>query len=97
MKISNTLYDVLNTLQRWLPAIGVLYLSLCKIWNLPFGQAVSDTILAISAFLAATLEIVSVTYHKDVTTQLLGGMVSGAFEDVPSEEEPAASEPSDAE
>jgi hypothetical protein len=53
--------------------------------------------LAISAFLAATLEIVSVTYHKDVTTQLLGGMVSGAFEDVPSEEEPAESESSDAE
>lgn len=87
MKFSNELYDIINKIQRWLPALGVLYLALCKIWNLPFGQAVSDTMLAVSAFLAATLEVASVTYHKDVTTQLLGDMV-GAFDDAPSEDEP---------
>jgi hypothetical protein len=97
MKMNNKLYDILNKVQRWIPSLAVFYLALCKIWGLALGQQVSDTLMAIAAFLATTLEISTGVYHKDVTTQLLGGMVSGAFEDAPSEDEPTESEPSDAE
>ena len=93
MKFSNNVYDILAKVQRWLPAIAVLYLSLCKIWNLPFGQAVSDTILALSAFLAATLEISTGVYHKGVSMEILSDYV-GSF---PSENEPDETKPSDAE
>ena len=95
--MSNKLYDVLNKVQRWLPALGILYLALCQIWGFPYGQAVNNTILAVAAFLATTLEISTGVYHKDVTTQLLSGMASGAFEDAPSEDKPTESESSDAE
>ena len=84
MKLENTLYDILNKIQRWLPAIGVLYLALCQIWNLPYGQQINNTIIAIATFLAATLEISTGVYHKDVSTQIITSMIGDEF---PSEEE----------
>lgn len=29
--MSNRLYDILSKIQRWLPALGVFYLTICKI------------------------------------------------------------------
>lgn len=92
MKLDNKVYDILAKVQRWLPALAVLYLSLCKIWGLPYGQAVSDTILAVAAFLAATLEISTGIYHKDVSMNVVTEYLSDLF---PSEDEP--SEPDDSE
>ena len=101
MKMSNKLYDVLNKVQRWLPALGILYLALCQIWGFPYGQAVNNTILAVAAFLATTLEISTGIYHKDVTTQILVDGFSGAFDsddsDEPSEDVPGEDDPADAE
>ena len=54
MRMSNKTYDFLSKLQRWLPALAVFYMALCSIWNLPMGQEVRDTILAIATLLAAT-------------------------------------------
>lgn len=62
--MSNRLYDILSKIQRWLPALGVFYLALCKIWHLPWGGEVNDTIVAVATFLAATLEISSGRYYK---------------------------------
>lgn len=88
MKLTNTLYDILNKVQRWIPCLAVFYLALCKIWDLPLGQQVSDTLMAIATLLAATLEISTGAYHKDVSTQLLGEFVSDAFEEeTPSEDD----------
>lgn len=81
MKLDNKLYDILNKVQRWLPALGILYLALCQIWNLPYGQAINNTIVAVAAFLATTLEISTGIYHKDVSSELIGQFVSDAFED----------------
>ena len=93
---SNKLYDILNKVQRWIPSLAVFYLALCKIWGLALGQQVSDTLMAIAALLAATLEISSVSYHKDVTTQILMDTFSSeAFDEdktVPSEDDPADAE-----
>lgn len=62
--MSNRLYDVLNKVQRWLPALGLLYLGLCKIWGFPLGSEVNETIVLVATFLASTLEIASVQYNK---------------------------------
>ena len=80
MKLENTLYDILNKIQRWLPAVGVLYLALCTIWNLPYGQQINNTIIAIATFLAATLEISTGVYHKDVSQQILTNYIDDVFD-----------------
>lgn len=63
--ISNKLYDILNKIQRWLPSVGIFYLALCQIWDLPFGDGINSTIIAVAAFMAATLEILDSNYHKN--------------------------------
>lgn len=63
--MSNTVYDILNKIQRWLPALGIFYLALCKIWGFNFGSEVNETIVAVATFLAATLEIFSVGFYKE--------------------------------
>ena len=79
MKLDNTLYDILNKIQRWLPALGILYLALCQIWGLRYGNEVNNTIIAISTFLAATLEISTGAYHKDVSTSILQNYIDDVF------------------
>ena len=64
MTIPNKLYDILSKVQRWLPALGVAYLGLCKIWNFPFGTEVNETLMVLATLLATTLEISSVNYFK---------------------------------
>ena len=89
MKLDNTVYDILNKIQRWLPALGVLYLALCTIWDLPYGQQINNTIIAVATFLAATLEISTGVYHKDVSTQILTSYIDDVF---PSEDDVDADE-----
>ena len=64
MKMSNQLYDILSKIQRWLPALGVFYLTISQIWKLPFGSQVNDTIVACATLLAAILEVSSSKYYK---------------------------------
>lgn len=63
--MTNKTYDILSKIQRWLPALGVFYLAICKIWVLPWGGEVNDTIVAVATLLAATLEISSGRYYKE--------------------------------
>lgn len=62
---TNKCYDILSKIQRWLPALGVFYVAISKIWGLPWGSEVNETIVAIAALLAATLEISSSRYYKE--------------------------------
>ena len=62
--MSNKVYDWLNKLQRWLPALGVCYLGLCKIWGFPYGDEVNQTIVLIATLLGTTLEIATAQYLK---------------------------------
>ena len=87
--MSNKTYDILSKIQRWLPALAVFYMALCTIWNLPFGQEVRDTILAVAALLAATLEISTGSYHAAVLDDLI---YAATQEDEPSEDEPEKAE-----
>ena len=64
MLMSNKSYDILNKIQRWLPALAVFYLTISTIWGLPYGEPVRDTILAVATLLAATLEVSTAQYNK---------------------------------
>ena len=65
MRLNDKTYDVLNKIQRWIPAVGIFYLALCQIWNFPFGNEVNNTIVAVAALMATTLEIANGQYQKD--------------------------------
>ena len=62
--MSNKVYDILVRIQRWLPALGAFYLGLCKVWNLPLGNEVNQTIVLVATLLATTLEISIANYNK---------------------------------
>lgn len=62
--MSNKVYDILKYIaQIVLPALGTLYFALASIWNLPFGEEVVGTIVAIDTFLGALLKISSDMYN----------------------------------
>lgn len=61
---TNKLYDILSKIQRWIPALGVFYLTISKIWGLPWGTEINETIVAIATLLAALLEVSSSRYYK---------------------------------
>lgn len=66
MILNNKVYDILKYIaQIVLPSIATLYLALAGIWNLPFGEQVSGTIMAIDTFLGVLLGIASANYNKN--------------------------------
>lgn len=67
MIMNNKVYDILKFIaQIVLPAIATFYLTLAGIWNLPFGEQVSATVMAIDTLLGAVLMISSNTYSKSI-------------------------------
>lgn len=69
--MSNRLYDILNKVQRWLPALATFYVGLALIWNLPLGDEISKTIGLVASLLAATLEVATVSYNRKNNSSLL--------------------------
>ncbi len=65
MKMSDSIYDILSKIQRWLPSLGLFYVAVAKIWGLPWGSEINETIVAIATLLAATLEVSSARYYKE--------------------------------
>lgn len=63
--MSNRLYDILNKIQRWLPALAAFYVAISAVWMLPYSDEVNKTIAAVATLLAATLEIFSAQFYKD--------------------------------
>ena len=64
--MSNKVYDVLKFVaQIVLPAIATFYLTLAKIWSLPFGEEISGTIMALDTLLGACLMLSSKNYNKN--------------------------------
>lgn len=68
MVLNNKVYDVLKYVaQIILPALATLYLAIAGIWNLPLGEQVSGTIMAIDTFLGVLLGISSANYNKNLS------------------------------
>ena len=62
--MSNRVYDILNKIERFLPAIGIFYLAIAKIWGFPFADEVNQTIAALATLLGTLLEISTAQYLK---------------------------------
>lgn len=66
MKLNDKLYDVLKWIAiLLLPSLATLVAVIFKIWNLPYGNEIAQTITALATFLGAILGISSVQYKKN--------------------------------
>ena len=66
MLMSNELYDILKKVALYiLPAIATLWLTLGKIWGIPYTTEIGATITAIDVFLGACLGISSKNYYEE--------------------------------
>lgn len=64
--MENKTYDVLKKICLYvLPGIATLWISLAKIWNLPYGTEIGATITAVNTFLGACLGISSHNYWNE--------------------------------
>ena len=66
MRLSDRTYDILKWIQKIFVLLATFYKAIANIWNLPFGDEISATCLALATFLLGILEIASATYNKDM-------------------------------
>lgn len=65
MKLSNSQYDKLKlAVMVILPAFATFYTTVGKIWNWPLTTEIVATIVALTTFLGASLQISSKNYNK---------------------------------
>ena len=70
MKISNRMYDVLKWVAiLFLPALAILIRTVFAIWQIPLGDQISATIIAIQVFLGAILGVSTLNYNKESTNE----------------------------
>lgn len=63
--MSNKVYDILKWCAMFLfPALAILIKTTFAIWNVPLGEEISGTIVAVNAFLGAVLGISNATYKE---------------------------------
>ena len=63
--MTNKVYDILKYIaQIVLPALATLVITIFTIWNLPYGEAIAGTIMAVDAFMGAILMLESKKYHN---------------------------------
>ena len=61
--MNNKLYDILKWVAMlFLPALAILIKTVFPIWNIPYGDEISATIVAINAFLGAILGLSNTVY-----------------------------------
>lgn len=64
--MKNKTYDVSKWIaQIVLPAIATFYVTVASLWNLPFPEEISGTIMAVDTLLGAILMISSANYKKE--------------------------------
>ena len=65
LKINDKVYDVLKWVAMlFLPALAVLVKTVFAVWQIPYGDQIATTIMAIDAFLGAILGISTIQYNK---------------------------------
>lgn len=70
MKISNRMYDVLKWVAiLFLPALAILIRTVFAIWQIPYGEQISATIIALQVFLGAILGVSTLNYNKESTNE----------------------------
>ena len=66
MKLSDRTYDILKAIYEILVLLAAFYVDIADIWNLPYGNEVQRTFLAVAAILLGVLKISTAKYHKDL-------------------------------
>ena len=66
MPMSNNTYDIINKIERWLPALGAAYVGLAAIWHWPLADEINQTIAVLCALIAATLEVSTARYKDSI-------------------------------
>ena len=66
MKLPDKLYDVL----KWvaliaMPALGVFYFTLAKIWGLPYGAEITATLDALALLIGTLIGVSHMTIKKE--------------------------------
>ena len=70
MKLKDSTYDFLKWLAMlFLPALATLVKVIFTIWQLPYGNEISATIVALNTFLGAILGISNMAYYKQKDEQ----------------------------
>jgi hypothetical protein len=65
MYFSNKVYDILTWIAKiLLPALATLYVALSTVWSLPYGDQVSQTLMAFVLFLGVLLNLSNSQYLK---------------------------------
>lgn len=68
MKLNNKVYDILKWIAMYLlPGLATLWLTLGKVWNLPYTTEIGATISAVDVFLAFILGLSKKNYQGDGT------------------------------
>lgn len=71
--MNDKMYDVLKNIALVvLPALATLWLTIAKIWGLPYGEEIAATITAIDVFLGALLKVSSYFYAKNEAKEVAG-------------------------
>lgn len=66
MKLNDKLYDILKWVAiLFLPALAILIKTVFAIWQIPLGDQISATIIALQVFLGAILGVSSLNYNKE--------------------------------
>lgn len=66
MVLSDKVYNILKWIAILvLPAIATFIISIFGIWNIPYGEAISGTIMAVDTLLGAVIGISNINYNKN--------------------------------
>lgn len=64
--MNSKVYDILKWVAMlFLPALATLISVVFAVWNIPYGDQISKTIMALDAFLGACLGISHIQYKKE--------------------------------
>ena len=63
--MKDTVFDILRFLaETGITAIGTFYLAIASIWGLPYGDEISQTLIAVSTLLGIFVSVKRSQYNK---------------------------------
>jgi len=63
--MSNRTYDILKNLCLVVIPFMALVSTLCEIWNVPYTEQITGTLVALETFLGALVKISNINYNKE--------------------------------
>lgn len=71
MKLNGKWYEALKWIAViFLPALEIFIKSVFPIWNIPYGNQIADTLIALHIFIGAVIGISTINYNKDLKSKM---------------------------